>query len=96
MKIKSKKPTSYRLTIEMTDKEAINLVRDIGEFKQGEPRVKHSATSKVFMVLADALQDLGLIPMTPNRKKGDNSYPRLNNDEVWVEELNEHKKEDLK
>lgn len=87
MKVKKIKPTGYKIRIEMTDKEAIELIKDIGEYKQGEIRGKHSATSKIFMVLVDTLQDLDLIPMTPNRKKGDRSYPRLTHDKVWVDEV---------
>ena len=95
IKIKRKKferkPENYKIRIEMNGEEAIQFIREIGKLKQGEPRVHHSATSKVFMVLSDALQDVGFIPMSPNRKKGDNSYPRLDNDNVWIEV-----KEDLK
>ena len=92
MKIKKIKPSGYKLKIEMTHKEAIDLIKEIGEFKQGEPRVRRTSCSKIFMILSDTLQDLDLIPMIPNRNKGDNSYPRLRNDNVWVEELNNAKR----
>lgn len=84
VKTAERKPEDYKFQLEINGKEAIEFIKEIGEFKQGEPRVNHSATSKVFMVLSDTLQDLELIPMTPNRKKGDDSYPRLSNDNVWV------------
>ena len=86
MKIIRKKPEKYTFTIKMTSDEAKSLINQIGEYEQGEPYVNHSAVSKLFMVLSDALQDLGLIEMTPNRKKGAKSYPRLDNDKIKIEE----------
>ena len=85
-KVFEKGPRNYKIKIEMRGDEAIKFIKEIGEFKQGEPRVWSSVTSRVFMVLSDALQDVNFIPIIPNRRKGDDSYPRLSNDNVWIEE----------
>ena len=85
MKIINIKPQSYLFTLKINEKEAKELLKEIDEFKQGEERVRKTSCSKIYMVLCDALEDLGLIPMTEERRKGEKRYPRLDNDEVIVE-----------
>lgn len=95
MKIINKpKPRVYDFQLSLTQEEAIKLCEEIGEWNQdkwginwhsylNEPK---STNARLYMVLSDTLQDLGLKEMTPNRKKGEKSYPRLDDDEVEVTE----------
>ena len=85
------KPKVYDFKLNLTQEEAIKLCEEIGEWNQDKwginwnsySTLPKSINAKLFMVLSDALQDLDLIPMCEGRKKGDNSYPRLQNDNVW-------------
>lgn len=93
MKVKSepRKPV-YDFKLSLTEEEAIKLCEEIGEWNQDKwginfhsiHNLPKSVNAKLFMVLSDALQDVGLIPMTEGRNKGDKSRPRLENDEVEV------------
>ena len=91
MKIIEKDLIHYEFKLVLTQEEALGLEKELGNIIQETtdsyvcPRAK-SYNAKLFMVLHDVLEDLNLVEKTPNRNKGDKSYPRLENDNVEVEE----------
>jgi len=92
IKARVKHPVKHTFKFELSQEEAIGLVNELGEMKctmnynRAVP-IPKDYWARIFMTLSDALQDLKLIPMTEGRKKGDNSYPRLDNDEIIAKEL---------
>lgn len=89
---KSKKiePENCKFKIELTGKEAIQFCEELNKIgfeinHSGVISIPRGVTAEVFMVLSDALEDEGLIPMTEGRTKGENTYPRLENDNIEVE-----------
>jgi len=89
---KIKHPVKYKFKFELSQEEAIGIVKELGEMKctmdynRAVP-IPKEYWARIFMTLSDALQDLGIIPMTEGRKKGDDSRPRLDDDEIIAESV---------
>ena len=99
IKSKIRTPVKYKFKFELSQEEAIGVVNELGKMKctmdsQRAIPIPKEYWARIFMTLSDTLQDLGLIPMIEGRRKGKDSYPRLENDEIIAKEIKDFVKQE--